>query len=281
MSATNIESIFHPSDFSAASEVAFIHALKIALVTHAMLHMLHVDSDDDADWSNFPGVRATLERWQLIPSGSPKSAVIELGIDVSKIIASSSKPVRACLDFLARHPADLIVLAVRQQEGRMRWLESRVGGPMAREAAEMTLFLPEGVQGFVSAADGTVSLHHILIPVDLNPSAEPAIAAVLRIIDSLELASGTVTMLHVGRPQEAPALWIPENREWLWRRLAKEGEAAEVIVQTAEALQADLIVMTTSGPQGFLDALRGSTSERVLRRSPCPVLSLPAAAVRQ
>ena len=28
-----VESIFHPSDFSEASEVAFAHALKIALVT--------------------------------------------------------------------------------------------------------------------------------------------------------------------------------------------------------------------------------------------------------
>lgn len=279
MSAANIESIFHPSDFSAASEVAFVHALKIALVTHAMLNMLHVDSDNDADWSDFPGVRATLERWQLIPSGSPKSAVIELGIDVSKIIASSSKPVRACLNFLARHPADLIVLAVRQQEGRMRWLESRVGGPMARKAAEMTLFLPQGVQGFVSAADGTVSLRHILIPVAASPSAQPAIAAALRIIDNLELATGTLTLLHVGPLQEAPALWMPDDGEWIWRRIAREGEVAEVIVQTAETLQADLIVMTTSGPQGFLDALRGSTSERVLRRSPCPVLSLPAAIV--
>lgn len=277
MSAAKIASIFHPSDFSAASEVAFVHALKIALVTHATLNMLHVDSDYDADWSDFPGVRTTLERWRLIPSGSPKSAVIELGIDVNKIIASSSKPVSACLDFLTKHPADLIVLAVRQQEGRMRWLESRIGGPMARKAAEMTLFLPQGVQGFVSAADGAVALRHILIPVAASPSAQPAIATALRIIDNLELASGTVTLLHVGPSQQAPVLSMPADTQWLWRRLAEEGEAAEVIVQTAETLQADLIVMTTDGPHGFLDALRGSTSERVLRRSPCPVLSLPAA----
>jgi nucleotide-binding universal stress UspA family protein len=34
-------------------------------------------------------------------------------------------------------------------------------------------------------------------------------------------------------------------------------------------------MMTTDGRQGFLDALRGSHSERVLRRAPCPVLVLP------
>ena len=37
---TRVESVFHPSDFTAASEVAFAHALKIALVTKATLHIL-------------------------------------------------------------------------------------------------------------------------------------------------------------------------------------------------------------------------------------------------
>ena len=37
-----IGSIFHPSDFSAASELAFAHALKIALVARSRLDILHV-----------------------------------------------------------------------------------------------------------------------------------------------------------------------------------------------------------------------------------------------
>ena len=34
--------------------------------------------------------------------------------------------------------------------------------------------------------------------------------------------------------------------------------------------------MTTDGRDGFLDALRGSHSERVLRQAPAPVLAVPA-----
>jgi len=34
-------------------------------------------------------------------------------------------------------------------------------------------------------------------------------------------------------------------------------------------------VMTTEGPDGFLDALRGSTSEQVLRKARCPIVNLP------
>ena len=75
-----LESIFHPSDFSEGSEVAFAHALKIALVAGAKLTMLHVEANPSAEWQDFPGVRNTLERWGLIPHGSPKRAVGQLGI---------------------------------------------------------------------------------------------------------------------------------------------------------------------------------------------------------
>ena len=74
---------------------------------------------------------------------------------------------------------------------------------------------------------------------------------------------------------EAPFLNIPNDTGWTWSRLAKDGEPAEVILQTADSVAADLIVMTTEGPHGFLDGLRGSTSEQVLRRARCPVATLP------
>jgi nucleotide-binding universal stress UspA family protein len=57
--------------------------------------------------------------------------------------------------------------------------------------------------------------------------------------------------------------------------VAKVGEPADAILQTATELRADLIVMTTDGPDGFLDALRGTTSERVLRKAHCLVANLP------
>ena len=129
LDGVKLESIFHPSDFSEASEVAFVHALKMALVAGAKLTMLHVAASPGAEWQDFPGVRDTLERWGLIPKGSPKSAVGQLGIRVAKVLRLSKDPVKTCLGFLEENPADLIVLAVRQHEGRMRWLGKSVGKP--------------------------------------------------------------------------------------------------------------------------------------------------------
>ena len=270
-----IESIFHPSDFSEASEVAFAHALKLALAAQAELSMLHATDGSDAEWQYFPGVREILERWKLIPEGSPRSAVGKLGIDVRKVLVSSSHPVTACLAYLEKHPTDLIVLAVRQGEGRMRWLEKSVGKPLARRAGEMTLFIPHGVAGFVSRTDGSVTLRNILIPVTGKPRAEPAIEAAVRLITSLGLAEGTVTLLHVGAESDMPALENPEHTGWNWQRWARSGDPEQTILRVAAVLSADLIVMTTDGPDGFLDGLRGTTSERVLAKAHCPVACLP------
>jgi nucleotide-binding universal stress UspA family protein len=274
LEGVRLKSIFHPSDFSAASEVAFVHALKIALVAKTGLTLLHVEAGPGARWQDFPAVRDTLERWKLLPKGSPKSAVGQLGIDVGKVLLSSKDPTKACLAFLKKHPIDLIVLAVRQHEGRMRWLEKSVGKPIARGAEQMTLFIPHGVEGFVSRQDGSIWLRNILIPVTRKPRPQPSVEAAARLIRNLELPAGFVTLLHVGPAADAPSVKFPENTDWTWNSLAKGGETAGTILQTATDIRADLIVMTTDGPEGFLDGLRGSTSERVLRKANCPVANL-------
>lgn len=71
---------------------------------------------------------------------------------------------------------------------------------------------------------------------------------------------------------------LPSGPGWssefkLWDRLA-----VERILGTASAIDASLIVMPTAGHQGFLDAIRGSTTERVLQACRCPLLAVNMAA---
>jgi hypothetical protein len=78
--------IFHPSDFSVASKVAFVHALKLAVSTNGRLTILHTGAEGSADdWLEFPRVRRTLERWEMLPPNSPKDAIFNLGLDVEKV----------------------------------------------------------------------------------------------------------------------------------------------------------------------------------------------------
>jgi universal stress protein A len=51
-----------------------------------------------------------------------------------------------------------------------------------------------------------------------------------------------------------------------------EGNAADVIVERAEALGVNLILMTTHGRSGLGRIVFGSTADAVLRHAACPVL---------
>lgn len=56
--------------------------------------------------------------------------------------------------------------------------------------------------------------------------------------------------------------------------LLLEGDPAELIVSAAHEHSADLIVMGMHGRSGISRLLMGSTAEQVLRRAPCPVITL-------
>jgi nucleotide-binding universal stress UspA family protein len=271
-----LQNVFHPSDFSPASEVAFAHALKAALAAKADLTVLHVTAKKATEWTEFPGVRATLERWGLLPKNSARGDVAKLGIDVKKVQSVHKDPVEAVTAYLGTHNADLVVLATDQDKGKVQWLSKSVAAPIARNSRQMTLFIPKGVEGFVSIKDGSISLKSILIPVALTPSAQPAIQAAMRLAHRLNCESGTFTLLHVGEKENMPDVRHPDLRGWNCNTVTRKGEVIDVIHETALDVKADLIVLTTEGRNGFLDALRGSCSERILRRSPCPLLAIPA-----
>lgn len=75
--------IFHPSDFSRGSQVAFCHALKIAILAKAQLEIMHVAANEnDMHWTDFPGVRSTLARWGILPEGVTREEVIKIGVAV-------------------------------------------------------------------------------------------------------------------------------------------------------------------------------------------------------
>jgi len=270
-----IQSVLHPTDFSEGSKVAFHHALKAALLAKSELTLLHVSADGRPEWADFPGVRETLERWRLLPKGSQRSAVSQLGIAASKVVTKNDDPVEAVLDYLKEHSADLIVLATHQRDGRVRWLGKSVAEPVAREAEEMTLFIPGDSNGFVSAVDGSVSLSRILIPIAITPRPQPALEAAARLVTRLGCQTGSFTLLHVGQADTMPAVRCPEVPGWEWKKELRSGNVIQTIVNTAAEIDVDLIVMSTDGRNGFLDGLRGSHSERVLRLTTAPLLTIP------
>jgi nucleotide-binding universal stress UspA family protein len=268
-----IQSIFHPSDFSAASELAFAHALAIALLRKSDLSILHAGRGSREDWSRFPPVRKTLERWQVLPPGSPRSAVFEkLGVRITKV-STRGNSVRASLDHIDKQHPDLVVVATRGRYGLPLWLKPSMAQAIAHRTEAMTLFVPHGCRGFVSV-DGVIHLRRILLPVDHTPDAQEAVIRAVRIAEAFGDDTVEIVTLHVNSG-DLPRFERPSSPACTWKEAQREGDVAAAILSAAQE-EVDLIIMATEGRQGFVDALRGSVTERVVRGAPCPVLAVPA-----
>jgi nucleotide-binding universal stress UspA family protein len=211
----------------------------------------------------------------MLPKGSLKSAVGELGIKASKVMADESEPVDAVIHYLEKHPADLIVLATSQRDGHARWLGKSVSEPVTRKAGQMTLLIPGNAEGFVSDRDGSVNLKKILIPIARTPSPQPAVSTAAGLVERWKCPEGTFVLVHVGKADTMPACRCPEIPGWTWEKDLRTGPVIEGIVDAAKDHEADLIIMSTDGRNGFLDGLRGSHSERVLRHGAAPLLTIP------
>ncbi len=59
-----------------------------------------------------------------------------------------------------------------------------------------------------------------------------------------------------------------------WQRLVRKGQAGDEILATCQEVNADLIVMGTTGESGLARILLGSVAADVARRSPCSVVML-------
>jgi nucleotide-binding universal stress UspA family protein len=140
---------------------------------------------------------------------------------------------------------------------------------------------------------------NILCPVDFSTFSRNALdhaAAIARWYDA------PVTALHV---LPAVAAFVPASGEGLYPPLVfseddlrqfrdeldafarqsgvahivsevVQGSVSREVVRRANTLPADLIVMGTHGRSGFDRLMLGSTTESLLRKAPCPVLTVPA-----
>jgi nucleotide-binding universal stress UspA family protein len=143
---------------------------------------------------------------------------------------------------------------------------------------------------------------NILVPTDFSETAE-------RVLDyAVALAAKLDARIHVVHVIGIPALGIPEiglaltstmmdsmvrgNQAALDQLVDKRrdqaafgevmlrtGDARDMILQAAEEVGADLIVMGTHGRRGISRALLGSVAEMIVRTARCPVLTVRAKAV--
>jgi len=176
---------------------------------------------------------------------------------------------------LEQHPAELVVLTTHGHKGLPQWFCGDNGRPLASTATTSTLYIPEGCEGFVDRSNGEVSLRRVVIPVDHHPNAQPAVDTAIQLAWMLDCKQVEFVLVHVGDDMRRPQLHLKSEKDWTWAWSVTEGDILSGVLAAVEHYAADLVVLATAGREGVFDALRGSTSERIMRAVSCPVLSVP------
>jgi nucleotide-binding universal stress UspA family protein len=148
-----------------------------------------------------------------------------------------------------------------------------------------------------------VTVSRILCPIDLSEFSRRALSHALALAGWYE---AELTALHVRPRSVRPPGWGEEAalpvfegllegpaHDAALRRLVgevagearvttafRDGGVVAEIVRLAREWPADLVVMGTHGASGFERLMMGSVTEKVLRKAPCPVLTVPRGAER-
>ena len=266
----SIRSVVHPTDFSDLSFSAFAHALRIALATKSKLHILHVVQMGADRGKDFPHATRLLAQWGLLEERDlPSADITKLGVDLQNVTLPPQNPIKGILHFLNQHRCDLVVLATRGRDGLDHFLKGSIAETVFNRSAISTLFVPHGARGFVDEVSGDLLLRQVLVPIHPSPVPYRAIEAAESFPRLLTGKKTTMHLLHVEGV-------FPAFKDAKMPIIFRHGNVVQTILEAATEYDVDLICMPTAGHHGVFDALRGSTTERVLRHAPCPLLAIPA-----
>ena len=193
---------------------------------------------------------------------------------------------------------DLVIAATRGRSGLKRLILGSVTERLMRVLTCPLLVVHSPEHDFVNPISKEIRLNKILVGCDFSPDSDLAFQHALSLAQEFE---AELHLAHVIEPPTQPELNledtpVPEElqqdyRDLLARKLKEmvpveardwctpktsllEGQPYEEIVSYAESKDIDMIVLGVRGHGLVKTLFLGSTTDRVVRKSPCPVLSV-------
>ena len=295
-----IRRILCPVDFSEASRHALRHAVAIAGWYGSQMTALHVYNPvflpvPPILLAEFPGAAlpTETERYQMEEDlrtwlAPAKAAGVQADIEFVE-----GNPAARILDRATSLPADLIVMGTHGRGGFERLLLGSVAEKVLRKASCPVLTVPPP-----AASKSRLPFKRLLCPVDFS---EPSLSALRFAVSIAKESDARVTIVHVlecppdddlvaGRAfdvleyrrqveeqatRRLDALLSEDERNWCRPTTTLSyGKPYRQILTIAENQEADLIVMGVHGRNALDLMLFGSTTNQVVRRASCPVLTL-------
>lgn len=297
LARTPLRHVVAATDFSTAAGAGVAWARDVARLHRAQLHLVHAvcqldpallgtEVPPDLAEAALGAGRRRLE--ELAGELDTDEAPARTWVDVGQ----PSQVIRRVAD---RVGADLLVLATRGLGGFRRLLLGSTAERVVQHGEQPVLS--------VHASDGPAArpVRRVLLPTDFSADAGLAHGAARRIF---RLGPGChVHLLHTFRLPPEYQVYRAEGLSAMSRRLldgalanyrreldrmagelgdqglevateVAEGDAAEVIVERAAELGADLVAMGTYGRSALGRAVMGSVARRVVQHAPCPVLTV-------
>lgn len=301
----SIDRVLYPTDFSETAAHAGSYACLLARKLGARLHVLHIMVFPlPSMFTELTG----LELARLYEEGRQQAAErLEeylrgeefqgLKIQMTTALGVAEDEI---LKVAARERSDLIVMGTHGRTGITRAFSGSVTEKVVRMAPCPVLAVKHpkiqvempwgGVYTGRWRAKEMLHLRKILVALDGSPLAEgvlPQVKELTRSLDSetvlLRVAiiphlSGTDPIELERRAMEEAGSYLEAKRRDLGAEgfkvetAVRSGEAAEQILEQAEAFGVDLIAMVTHGRSGLKRWLLGSVAEKVLHGSDVPVL---------
>jgi nucleotide-binding universal stress UspA family protein len=290
-----IRTVVAATDFSETAAAALDWAVEVARPHGArvvLVHVLALPAPPTDLISPRPDLERHLEDAARTKLDEAAVALRERGVEVGPRLVPG-QPARAVVETAEELGAGLIVVGTRGLGGLRHLVLGSTSQRVVQHARCPVLTVhPEDLGRHRP-------LRTVLLPTDFSEDARLAAEAARRLVGFPQPGARVVLLHAYNMPIEYTAYGpIPTSLHYLQdvgaaaearleevaaglreqgievETMSREGYPAEVIVEEAERLGADLIAMGTHGRSGLGHLLLGSTAERVVPRAPCPVLTL-------
>ena len=276
-----LRQILCPVDFSNLSAHALRYASMLARCENARLVVAYAESFSPPSYFT-EGQLGELERQTRDAFRGADSALrrfVDAELDAEAASATEVRIVEAMpVDGIVRLTrdikADLIVMGTHGRRGMNRLMLGSVAERLLRESEVPVLT----VCGDTAAA--MTPSKTILCPVNNTPAAREALSMAAHLASCL---GGNVVALHVKEDHAGQGIgdlcaWVPDDvrSHCTIKELTRDGDAAEEIVSLAKETPCDLLVIGARHRRFFDSTVLGSTTARVVRHAPCPVLTVYA-----
>lgn len=296
-----LKKILFPTDFSDSADQALCHAARLAEKFCSELVMLHViimfEADPHHPGHTFPALDECYDSMEKTAShrmqGCLEKSACE-NIKITKINIRGFSAAGRILEYAQENKVDLIALGTHGRTAITHLLLGSVAEKVVQYAPCPVLTVGPDEGGGTNGA----AYEHILVPVDFSDPCRNAMRYAVALgklyhahLDVLHVIDNWTSAVFYQTWKKSMVDLLPDIQaecheamdEFLGGfdlaglSVAKnivQGKAHSEIVEWAEKKKTDLIVIATRGLGGVDHLLLGSTAEKVIRRAPCPVLSV-------